>query len=129
MPYCPKCKYEYERNVSKCPDCEVELVATLPEFADYKRDEDVSSVLLYKTDDYMLAQLIVGALEQQDIPCWAKRLGMGRLGSFMTGAITHSVCDVPKAAEIYVHPDDLELAQEILQGLTAGEVNEDEMPE
>ncbi|MFH2055497.1 MAG: DUF2007 domain-containing protein [bacterium] len=126
MPFCPKCRYEYERDVTQCPDCEVDLVEVLPEFAERDRDDDVSSVLLYKTDDYMLAQLLVGALEASDIPCWAKRLGMGRLGSSVTGAITHSVYDVPKTAEIYVHPDDLEQAQEILQGLTEGEVSGDD---
>ena len=123
MPFCPKCKCEYDLKVTECPDCVEQLVARLPE-AD--RDKNVSSVLLYKTDDYMLAQLLVGALEEADIPCWAKRLGMGRLGSMSTGAITHSVYDVPKTAEIYVHPDDLDQATAILQGLTEGEVSEDE---
>lgn len=126
MPFCPKCKYEYERGTTRCPDCDVELVEVLPELADRRRDDDVAAVLLYKTDDYMLAQLIVSALEEQDIPCWAKRLGMGRLGSSATGAITHSVYDVPKTAEIYVHPDDLESAKEILEGLTEGEIEDSE---
>jgi hypothetical protein len=30
MPFCPKCKYEYKAGVFKCPDCDVELVASLP---------------------------------------------------------------------------------------------------
>lgn len=30
MPFCPKCRYEYKRGVYKCPDCDVELVDTLP---------------------------------------------------------------------------------------------------
>jgi uncharacterized OB-fold protein len=31
MSFCPKCGYEYEPHVSKCPDCEVELVDELSE--------------------------------------------------------------------------------------------------
>ncbi len=31
MPFCPKCRYEYEFHVSVCPDCEEQLVGSLPE--------------------------------------------------------------------------------------------------
>ncbi len=30
MPFCPKCKYEYQPEISKCPDCGERLVANLP---------------------------------------------------------------------------------------------------
>ena len=29
MPFCPECKYEYRPETSKCPDCDVLLVASL----------------------------------------------------------------------------------------------------
>ena len=31
MPFCPKCRYEYEPSVSICPDCGERLVSSLPE--------------------------------------------------------------------------------------------------
>jgi predicted amidophosphoribosyltransferase len=31
MPFCPKCRDEFQDWVKVCPDCRVELVATLPE--------------------------------------------------------------------------------------------------
>lgn len=30
MPYCPKCRYEYRADVTKCPDCDEKLVDELP---------------------------------------------------------------------------------------------------
>lgn len=29
MPYCPECKFEYRPDITKCPDCEAWLVASL----------------------------------------------------------------------------------------------------
>jgi len=31
MPYCPTCEYEYVPGIKQCPDCNVDLVDTLPE--------------------------------------------------------------------------------------------------
>ena len=31
MPFCPKCRYEYNPEISVCPDCDESLVASLPE--------------------------------------------------------------------------------------------------
>ncbi|MDI6782624.1 MAG: hypothetical protein QME64_00835 [bacterium] len=37
MPFCPKCKAEYEVGVSKCSDCDIPLMVQLPE----EKDEPV----------------------------------------------------------------------------------------
>lgn len=31
MPFCPSCGYEYEAGITRCPDCQVELEASLPD--------------------------------------------------------------------------------------------------
>jgi len=31
MPFCPKCRYEYQHGVTVCPDCGEKLVNSLPE--------------------------------------------------------------------------------------------------
>lgn len=31
MPFCPKCRYEYEYGIGVCPDCDERLVEKLPE--------------------------------------------------------------------------------------------------
>ena len=30
MPFCPQCRYEYTKDIVKCPDCQVKLVQILP---------------------------------------------------------------------------------------------------
>ena len=120
MPFCPKCRSEYKIGVTSCPDCRVELIDRLTEplSDEFLADDDVDSVLLYETGNYMKAHFVVGALEEAGIPCWSKRLGLGgRLGGSVTGAISHVVPDLPKPAQIYVHPHDLPDAQKILQAI------------
>jgi hypothetical protein len=117
MPFCPVCKYEYKSGVKVCPDCGSKLVARLKPEKEQGADDDVKSVLLLKTDNYLKAELVAGALDEAGISFWAKRLGTGsRLGGMATGAISHDILDAPKPAEIYVLPDDLEEAKEIMQG-------------
>ncbi len=117
MPFCPVCKYEYKPGVEVCPDCGAKLVAELKPERESGADDDVKSVLLLKTDNYLKAELVTGALDEAGISYWAKRLGMGgRLGGMTTGAISHDILDAPKPAEIYVLPDDLAEAKEIVEG-------------
>ncbi len=51
MPYCPKCKYEYEYGVGMCPDCDERLVDSLPEEND---SDDVAGQMAKKYDDWVL---------------------------------------------------------------------------
>jgi hypothetical protein len=117
MLYCPNCEREYSAEIERCPDCGGPLS---DKSADHSRpgdSDDVRSVLVLKTDDYVKAQLLAGALEELGIPFWAKRLGGDRLGASLTGAITHVVYDVPKPAEIYVLPKHQDRAMELLRNL------------
>lgn len=42
MPFCPNCRYEYNPDVSKCPDCNVLLVSSLDDEAydDFNEDHN-----------------------------------------------------------------------------------------
>lgn len=116
MPFCPVCKYEYKSGVKVCPDCGAKLVSELKPVRELGADDDVKSVLLLKTDNYLKAELVAGELDEAGISYWAKRLGTGsRLGGMATGAISHDILDAPKPAEIYVLPDDLDKAKEIVE--------------
>ena len=71
MPFCPKCRYEYEPLVSICPDCDVRLVSKLAE----PEDEEVFPHSQYK-DWVQLARLtsqqhasqILEVLQSKEIP-------------------------------------------------------------
>lgn len=53
MPWCPKCKCEYEEDVQLCADCKVELVEKLEDFVLWKvlvkarKEEDAREVVEY----------------------------------------------------------------------------------
>lgn len=53
MPWCPKCRCEYEDGVMRCADCDVELVTREEDIVDWqllvkaKRQEDVDEVIEY----------------------------------------------------------------------------------
>ncbi len=76
--------------------------------------DDGESVLLLKTDNYLQAQFLVGALEEEEIPFVAKRLSST---DPVRGAITHTAYDAPGSAEIYVSAEDYDRAKELLDAL------------
>ncbi len=76
--------------------------------------DDSDSILLLKTDNYLQAQFLIGALEEEEIPFVAKRLSSS---DPMRGAITHVAYDAPGAAEIYVSAEDYDRAKDLLESL------------
>jgi hypothetical protein len=72
MPFCPKCRYEYESGVSVCPDCDEPLVAELPPLesddpsADLSRYRDWVQLARMSSPEY--AELVLQALRSKDIP-------------------------------------------------------------
>ncbi len=76
--------------------------------------DDADSVLLLKTDNYLQAQFLIGALEEEEIPFVAKRLSSTDPSR---GAITHAAYDAPGSAEIYVSSEDYDRAKDLLESL------------
>jgi hypothetical protein len=69
MPFCPKCRYEYEAGVEKCPDCLVKLVDKLPkEFTDAEEEY----VELHTLPGKVYAEMVQEALEKEGIGCVIK---------------------------------------------------------
>lgn len=48
MPYCPKCRYEYKPSIARCPDCDVDLVDSLP-----PEEKQTPESLADKYDDWV----------------------------------------------------------------------------
>jgi hypothetical protein len=69
MPFCPKCGYEYEHEVTVCPDCDVALVDTRPvtEESELLREYE-DWVPLARLTSPQYAEMIEEALSEKDIP-------------------------------------------------------------
>ena len=108
MSFCPKCGKEYESDIEECPDCHESLVESLPAEDDPgKDDHDVELVLLYSTREMINADMLKGALENEDIQFLLKR-GVGihaQFGASLPG--THGLF------KIWVAKEDFERASEI----------------
>jgi len=70
--FCPKCKYEYVKNLTRCPDCDVDLVEELTP------DEDVITLeyneLITVFESLNPVDIAIGKsmLEDENIPYYAK---------------------------------------------------------
>lgn len=70
MPYCPKCRYEYRPEITKCPECEEYLVAALSEDTDEDtiNDEEFADwAPICRLTAQSYAELLVEALESKNI--------------------------------------------------------------
>jgi hypothetical protein len=71
--FCPACKSEYREGYTRCNDCDVALVATLPPQPDPPEpapdDLGPDSVVLYREDDPATLTAILAALQEAGIRC------------------------------------------------------------
>lgn len=66
MPYCPKCHYEYTGDIDTCPDCDVKLVAEMPQEFDETDYKDWVRIARFRSEQY--AKMVIEALHSKDIP-------------------------------------------------------------
>jgi len=92
--FCPLCASEYRAGYSECPECQVELVAELPEesAADPVEDEFVQ---IGRFDTRLEAEAIGHALDQYDIPFIVKSDDIGIFGP-------GHVMSTPQGASLWV---------------------------
>lgn len=113
MPFCPKCKHEYQPETSVCPDCGETLVGSLPDEGtggENSTDGGQKWKLLYLATNRSAAEFLKETLETSGITCVVKYRGrfFGRGISFGLGAVTDAA-----DAEVWVVEDQFEEAQEI----------------
>jgi hypothetical protein len=70
MPFCPKCRYEYEIGIGECPDCGARLVDHLPEErAETDDDRQYKDwIPLANLTSQQMAEMVLEALRAKDIP-------------------------------------------------------------
>ena len=93
--FCPRCESEYREHVEQCPECEVSLVAELPQ------REKVELVPVLKTNNRPLLAAFQGALASSGIP------------HYVRGAEAASL--MPLNATVVVEVQHLEAAKELLR--------------
>jgi len=71
--YCPKCKAEYVKGISHCPDCDVPLVKELPADLQFKKLE---LEVVFKTTKPAIIQMVRSILEDADIDYNIKSEGL-----------------------------------------------------
>jgi len=86
MPYCPVCKYEYNPDVEKCPDCGAKLVESLsaPAGGEPIGEEWVS---VYAAQDEMEARIVKAVLEDAGIAVWDKSQIIHSLKATLVGPL------------------------------------------
>ena len=72
--FCPKCGYEYEDDIKKCSDCDVDLVKKLP--PEEEIESDIKFVPLPNLPGRVYAEMVKGALEKRGIPCYLRGEGV-----------------------------------------------------
>lgn len=103
--FCPLCKAEYRQGVTRCSDCEVDLVETLPpestesapEFVDYKE--------------------VLATFNPMDIAFIKSVLDAGHITYFVQGEHFLNVRPLALPARLMVKIDQVEQAVEILKDL------------
>jgi len=72
--FCPNCKYEYKPGASRCPDCDVPLVSSLPLEPETVAVYD-EPVTVLETRDASIILIAEGMLEAAGIQHWLRGEG------------------------------------------------------
>jgi len=111
MPYCPVCRYEYVEGITKCPDCDVDLVAELPaEGERYSQDEWVK---VYEAKDEPEAEIVTAALQSAGIKVWDRSQVIHCLKSMIVGPLSPE--------DLLVLESDAETARDIIRQVLSGQ--------
>jgi hypothetical protein len=132
MHYCPECDYEYELQVSVCPDCGTPLVdgpasKNKPAVCSAD-DDDCDAMLLFESQDVLKLRFLLDLLDQEEIPYATRKLtqyGGAAASEFLTvGLATAST--VGGIARVYVAAENYEQAKELLAALEGIELTGNE---
>lgn len=105
MPFCPKCRVEYVEGVKSCEECNVDLVATLPQALE-ESGRDMDLVEVWRTQGEVEAQLIASLLESH---------GIKSMFSGESLRLTHGLTvDGLALVKILVRPEDTKLACDVI---------------
>jgi len=106
--YCPKCRTQYVENVDACFDCQVALVANLPEETPI---EKIKWLALPPLSGEVYADMVEEVLQNMDIPHFTK-------SDWATSAFNISSANLVGArVTIFVPEDNLNVATKVVEEL------------
>ena len=116
MPWCPKCKYEYEEGIEKCSECKIKLVEELEKETHEEENNELSAIpkefdepaFLISASDHIEAKIIESKLRPYNIPVWKKHKETGAFLQIYMG-------DPPFGIDIFVPSKLLKEAQNIIK--------------
>jgi len=109
MPYCPKCKTEYNAGVKECSDCNALLVEKLPE-EPKEVLEPIKYKLLRNLPSRLYAEMLKESLQNSGISAIIKGDDIGiMLGSYSTTS--------PVEISLWVPEEEWEKANQIADGM------------
>jgi hypothetical protein len=105
--FCPKCLYEYEKGIIKCPDCGADLVNENPVEDDGEGDlPDIRTAELAEVANEIEAQILRDMLSQEGIYSFLRtnllphtNVALGFFSSRKYGTIIVNYEDLEKAKE------------------------------
>jgi hypothetical protein len=119
MPYCPRCRFEYRAGVRRCPDCGAALVARLPAEPSLPQEPDLEAIALLEATRLKLLATVSGESHAWLLQEALREHGVGsRLEAGPAPPLIPLIPATIRAArhplvDVYVRPEDLDLARQI----------------
>lgn len=126
MPWCPKCRNEYQKGIKECADCGAPLVSKTGK-SEPDRDKTVTplkggEVFLCSLSGPVEISYITSVLDEEKIPYWMTDSDPGLSMEALMGSSF-------LGKDIYVGREDLKRAEEIVKSFRAEMLSEDEKEE
>ncbi len=115
MPWCPKCRYEYEKGYKTCADCETDLVDELVQIKEHSYTGYDREVYLISAANSIEAEVLEALLTSNQIPVLKKYKEAGAYLEIYMGATNFGV-------DLYVPSKLMVKAKEIIKSNFEGAI-------
>lgn len=119
MPFCPKCRYEFNPDALLCPDCNQSLVDELPVKTVTAEVPDDSWVVIGSVGNKMKSDMVKGSLDSNNIPSMV--LSSSFSGRNGWSAVVSEMASSPKHGNVIMVPREFEMEASLVLESVLGE--------